>query len=159
MAHATSPTISALCAPEFHAIWAFARAPFAHLPQPGQRLVRFYISRRLKQIHSSRQRARWRLRGQPQMREEAGDGGRILDDRDELQLPAAVRAALDVDIEYALQQLRPTHAPLRTPDRQVGAIACVHGCGCARRRRYRYRHHRLAQCRVRCQHPMKADQV
>ena len=54
------------------------------------------------------------------MREEAGDGGRILDGRDELQWPAAVRAALDVDIEHALQLLRPTHAPLRIPDRQVG---------------------------------------
>ena len=43
------------------------------------------------------------------MREDAGDGGRILDGRDELQLPAAMRAALDVDIEHALQQLRPTH--------------------------------------------------
>jgi len=52
------------------------------------------------------------------MREEAGDGGRILDGRDELPLPAAVRATLDLDIEHALQQLRPTHAPLRTPDRQ-----------------------------------------
>ena len=76
-------------------------------PQPGQSPVQFYISRRLKQIHPSRRRARWRLRGQPQMREDAADSGRILDGRDGLQWPAAVRAALNVDIEHALQQLRP----------------------------------------------------
>ena len=59
---------------------------------------------------------------------------------DELQLPTTVRAALDVDIKHALQQLRPTHAPLCAPGPRVVAIACVHGYGCARRRRYR--HHR-----------------
>ena len=101
-------------------------------PQPGQSQARFYISRRLKQIHPSRRRARWRwrwrwrLRGQPQMREDAGDGGRILDGRDELQLPAAVRAAPDVDIEHALQQLRPMHAPFALPTgRWAQSPACM----------------------------------
>jgi GNAT superfamily N-acetyltransferase len=40
------------------------------------------------------------------MPEDAGDHGRLLDCRDELQLPATVRAALDVDIEqYTLDWL------------------------------------------------------
>ena len=51
--------------------------------------------------------------GQPQMREDALDHCGLLNGRDELQLPATVRAVLEVDVEHALQQLRPTHAPLR----------------------------------------------
>ena len=138
MAHATSQTIYAPSAPELRSICAIARAPSERLPQPCQSPVRFYISRRLKQIHPSRRRARWRRRGQSQMREDAGDGGWSLDGREKLPLPTTVRAVLDVDVEHALQQLRPTHAPLYAPGPRVVAIACVHGCGCARRRRYRH---------------------
>ena len=113
-------------------------------PQPGQSPARFYISRRLKQTHPSRLRTRWRLRCQLQMREDAGDGGRILDGRDELQLPAAVRAAPDVDIEHALQQLRPNAcAPshsrpaggrkrLRAPVRSPSAVPAPPPCAVSR---------------------------
>jgi len=60
------------------------------------------------------------------MREDADNGGRILDGRDGLQLPAAVRAALNVDIEHALQQLRPTHAPFALPTgRWSQSLACA----------------------------------
>ena len=54
------------------------------------------------------------------MREDALNHGRFLDGRDELELSAAVRALFDVDIEHALQQLRPTHAPF-------ALAACVWG--------------------------------
>ena len=52
------------------------------------------------------------------MREDAGDGGRILDSRDALQLPAAVRAVLDVDVAMSIgrfnncaQRMRPFALP------------------------------------------------
>ena len=38
------------------------------------------------------------------MGEDAGDGGGILIGRDEFELPAAVRAALDVDVEHGLPE-------------------------------------------------------
>jgi hypothetical protein len=57
-------------------------------------VLSFPVLRRLKQIHPSCRRARWRLGGQPQMREDAGDGGRFFDGRDQLQLATTVRAVL-----------------------------------------------------------------
>ena len=127
------------------------RTPPPALKKP----VRIVASSRLKQIYPHGRRTRWWLCGEPQTREDASDGGRLLDGRNELQLPTTVRAVLDVDIEHPRQQLRPPHAPLRAPDRRVVAIARV--CWCARRRQHR--HHGLAQLRIRCQHPMKADQA
>ncbi len=50
------------------------------------------------------------------MREDAGDGGRFLNGRDELQLPAAVRAALDVDIEHAVYGVNPAQRSLHALD-------------------------------------------
>ena len=57
------------------------------------------------------------------MGEDAGDGGWFFDSRDKLQLPTTGRAVLYVDVEHALQQLRPTNAPLCAagwPGRAVG---------------------------------------
>ncbi len=71
-------------------------------PGPVKKRVRFCLLCRLKQIHPHGRRMRWRLRGQPQMRKDAGDGGWFFDGREELQLPAAVRAMFDVNIESAL---------------------------------------------------------
>ena len=36
------------------------------------------------------------------MREDAGDGGRLLNGSDELQLPTTVRVSFDVDVEHPL---------------------------------------------------------
>ena len=66
-------------------------------PGPVKKRVRFCLLCRLKQIHPHGRRTRWRLGGQPKMREDAGDGGRFFDGRDELELPTTVRAVLDVD--------------------------------------------------------------
>ena len=85
----------------------------------------------------------------PQMREDALDDGGLFNGRDEFQLPATKRAVLDVEVEHALQQLRPTHAPLRAAGRRAGAIACVRRCGLSR-----HRHHRFSQLRMRCQHAL-----
>lgn len=74
-----------------------SRALSEHLPRPSQNSVRITASSHLKEIHLNSRRTRWRLRGQSQMGEDAGDG------RDELQLPTTVRAVVDVDIEHALR--------------------------------------------------------
>ena len=66
-------------------IHTFSRSHSEHLPQPSQNPVRFCPSSRLKQIHPHRRCARWRQRGQPQMSQDAGDGGRFFDGRDQLQ--------------------------------------------------------------------------
>ena len=83
-------------------IHTFSRSQSEHLPQPSQNPVRIHASRRLKQIQPHRRRARWRLGGQPQMGQDAGDGDWFFDGRDKLQLAATVRAVLDVDIELSL---------------------------------------------------------
>ena len=87
-------------APDFHPSQAMTRVQSEHLPQPSQNPVRIYASRRLKQMQPHRRRTRWRLRGQSQMGEDAGDGGWFFDGRDKLQLSATARAALDVEIAH-----------------------------------------------------------
>ena len=97
---------------------AIARARADHLPRPCQNPVRFYPSSRLKQIHPLGRRTRWRLRGQPQMGEDAGDDGWFFNGRDELELSTTVRAMLDVDIAMSIgrfnncaQRMRPCALP------------------------------------------------
>jgi hypothetical protein len=51
--------------------------------------------------------------GQPEVREDLGDHGGIFDGGDELQGAAALRALLDVDLEYPLEQPGPAQAHRR----------------------------------------------
>ena len=90
------------------------------------------------------------------MREDALDHCGLLNSRDGLQLPPTVREVLDVDIAHPLQQLRPTHAPLRVTGKRARAVACTRRGGCSL---IRYRHHHFSQLSVRCRYPMKADQM
>ena len=93
-----SPDAKRLCvtaSTRFH-----ARSPNTS-PSPVKNLVQIHPSRHLIQIHPSSRCTRWRLRGESQMGEDAGDGGWFFDGSDELQLPTTVRAVLDVDVEHA----------------------------------------------------------
>ena len=47
---------------------------------------------------------------QAQVREDADDDSRVFDGGDDLRVRGTVRAMLDVDVEDALEQTRPTHA-------------------------------------------------
>ena len=87
---------------------------------------------------------------QPEVLEDALDHRRLQDRGDNLQLAAAVRAVLHVDLEHALEQSRPADA--RRPAAQVirlvflrfrsGSTVVIVPC----------RHHLRAQLGVGCQH-------
>ena len=79
-------------------IHTFSRSQSEHLPQLSQNPVRIHPSRCLKQFHPHRRCMLRRLRGQPQLCEDAGDSGWFFNGRDELQLPTTVRALFDVGI-------------------------------------------------------------
>ena len=78
-------------------IQTYSRALSEHLPRPSQNPVRITASSHLKEMHPNSRSTRWRLRGQSQMGEDAGDGC------NELQLPTTVQAVVDVDIEHGLR--------------------------------------------------------
>ena len=82
------------------------------------------------------------------MRENPDDHGQIFDGGDEFQASATMWAVFDVDIEHALEQLRPTHARRRA----MG----VPGCMCVGL--VRPRNDRGAQSGIGREHPMKVDQ-
>ena len=70
------------------------------------------------------------------MREDAGDGGWFFDGRDQLQLPAAVRAALDVDVAMSIgrfnncaQRMRPFALPARVWSQSPACAGLVSGGG------------------------------
>jgi hypothetical protein len=67
-------------------------------------------SGRFEQRQGLRRRSRWGPGGRAQMREDLLDHAGIGDGGDDLQAPAKMHAAFDVDVEHALGQTRPAHA-------------------------------------------------
>ncbi len=86
------------------------------------------------------------------MGEDLLDRGCLQDRSDDLQLAAAVRAALKVEIKDALEQTGPTRA--------MRPVRCVVGLARLQLRRRGefglFWHNLRAHLRIRCQHPMKS---
>ena len=79
--------------------------------------------KRLQQIHPPRRCARRRLGGQPQICEDALDGWGLLNGCDELQLPATLRALLDVDIAIPTARFNKRAKVMRDCALPVGVCA------------------------------------
>ena len=65
----------------------------------------------LRHLTLRRRSLRRRSGLQPQVREDPLDHRRFEDGRDDLELPTAVRAVLQVDLEHSLEQPGPADAP------------------------------------------------
>ena len=87
--------------------------------------VRVCVSSRVEQFEPPRRRARWRLRRQAPVREDALDHRRLFDRSDDLQL-AATHATLNIKVEHAFEKARPSHASPRVM--RMIAIGRVPGC-------------------------------
>ena len=93
---------------------------------------------------------------QAQVREDLLDDRRLQDRSDDLQLAAAVRAVLEVDLEDPFEQPGPAHSH-RLAMRAVRLA--LGGLGCLSALVRPLRHHRRTQLGVGCQHAVEADQV
>lgn len=136
--------------PESGPLGRFAQARAEPGRRPGsQNRCGTVVSGRLDEFGQPHRGAWRRPGGQPQVREDPDNHGRLFDGGDDLQPTAAVRAMLNVEVEDAFQQTRPAHARRSLPVRLGGLSGLLDPP----------RHDRRTQSGMRGEHPVEADQV